>query len=262
MPKNDVFEGNAILACLTGKEKQLALEGGAMVDIKLREGIYQPEERIEEAYFPISAVLSVVARMRDGAMIEIGTIGREGTSAVPLLMGGETSANESFCQVPGRAWKMPARTFRGLLAKSQPFREFLNRYLQAYVNMLGQFAACNRLHSVYERCARWLLMTGDRVGSNEFPLTHEFLAIMLGSRRSGVTVAAAILQNAGFIHYAHGTMTILDRPGLEATTCECYKITTDQFGDALSIRPTANDASRREKNRSTSGNGRRRRSSV
>jgi len=239
MAKNGVFEGNAILACLTGKEKTLALQGGETVDFKVRQNIYQPEAPINEAYFPLGAVLSVVARMKDGEMIEIGTIGREGTSAVPLLMGSETSANESFCQVPGKAWKMPAQTFRSLLAKSQLFREFLNRYLQAYVNMLGQLAACNRLHSVYERCARWLLMTEDRVGNNEFPLTHEFLAIMLGSRRSGVTVAAAVLQKAGFIHYQHGMMTILDRPGLEATTCECYKITTEQFGNLLSIRPAA-----------------------
>jgi CRP-like cAMP-binding protein len=183
MPKKHALEDNAILACLTGKERALALRGGEMVDVKVRETIYQPEERIKEAYFPLGAILSVVARMKDGGMVEIGTIGREGTSAVPLLMGSETSANESFCQVPGRAWKMPAETFRDLIAKSQLFREFLNRYLQAYVNMLGQLAACNRLHSVYERCARWLLMTGDRVGRDEFPLTHEFLAIMLGSRR-------------------------------------------------------------------------------
>ncbi len=238
VPKTD-FGGNAILACLTGKERTLALQRGEIVDFKVRQNIYQPEERINEAYFPLGAILSVVARMKNGGMIEIGTIGREGTSAVPLVMGSETSANESFCQVPGKAWKMPAETFRGLLATSQMFREFLNRYLQAYVNMLGQLAACNRLHSVYERCARWLLMTGDRVGSDEFPLTHEFLAIMLGSRRSGVTVAAAILQKAGFIHYAHGTVTILDRAGLEATTCECYKITSEQFGNLLSLRPAA-----------------------
>ncbi len=239
MPKNGVFDGNAILACLKGKEKTLALQGGEIVDFTVRQNVYEPEERINEAYFPLGAVLSVVARMKDGGMIEIGTIGREGTSAVPLLMGSETSANESFCQVPGKAWKMPAETFRSLLDKSQLFREFLNRYLQAYVNMLGQLAACNRLHSVSERCARWLLMTGDRVGSNEFPLTHEFLAIMLGSRRSGVTVAAAALQKAGFIHYQHGMITILDRAGLEATTCECYKVTKDQFGNLLSIRPAA-----------------------
>jgi len=239
VPKIADIAGNAILACLKGKERTLALQAGELVDFNVRQNIYQPEERINEAYFPLGAIFSVVARMKNGGMIEIGTIGREGTSAVPLVMGSETSANESFCQVPGKAWKMPAETFRSLLETSRLFREFLNRYLQAYVNMLGQLAACNRLHSVYERCARWLLMTGDRVGSNEFPLTHEFLAIMLGSRRSGVTVAAAILQKAGFIHYAHGIVTILDRTGLEATTCECYKITTEQFGNLLSIRPAA-----------------------
>jgi len=249
MPKNGAFDDNAILACLKGKERTLALRGGELVDFKVHQGVYEPEERINDVYFPLGAILSVVARMKDGGMIEIGTIGREGTSAVPLVMGSDTSANESFCQVPGKAWKMPAGTFRTLLAESQVFREFLNRYLQAYVNMLGQLVACNRLHSIYERCARWLLMTQDRVGSDEFPLTHEFLAIMLGSRRSGVTVAAAMLQKAGFIHYQHGIITILDRAGLEATSCECYRITAEQFGDLLSIRPAAADTSGRDKRR-------------
>ena len=230
------FEGNAILASLTGEDREQALAGGEIVEFKVRQSVYLPEERISDAYFPMGAILSVVARMRDGAMIEVGTIGREGTSAIPLVMGSDTTANECFCQVPGPAWKMPAEIFRNLLARSRTFREFLNRYLQAYVNMLGQLAACNRLHSVYERCARWLLMTQDRVGSDKFPLTHEFLAIMLGSRRSGVTVAAAALQKAGFIHYSHGTITILDRTGLEATSCECYKVTTDQFGALLNVR--------------------------
>lgn len=239
MAVNGDFRSNAILACLTGEEMAFALKGGEVHDFKVRENVYLPEERIDVAYFPLGAVLSIVARMKDGAMIEIGTIGREGTSALPLLLGSETSANESFCQVPGKAWRMPAETFRVLTEKSRPFREYLNRYLQAYVNMLGQLAACNRLHSVYERCTRWILMTQDRVGTDQFPLTHEFLAIMLGSRRAGVTVAAAMLQKAGLIHYTHGWIRILDRPGLEATTCECYKITTEQFGDLLSLRPAA-----------------------
>ena len=235
------FEGNAILSSLTGEDREEALAAGEIVEVKVRQSIYQPEKRIDEAYFPLGAILSVVARMRDGAMIEVGTIGREGTSAIPLVMGSETTANECFCQVPGRAWKMPAETFRRLLSRSRTFQTFLNRYLQAYVNMLGQLAACNRLHSVYERCARWLLMTEDRVGHDSFPLTHEFLAIMLGSRRSGVTVAAAALQKAGFIHYSHGTITILDRAGLEATSCECYKVTADQFTDILNLRRGADD---------------------
>src|SRR5579864_426187 len=126
MTKITTFEMNAILACLKGKERALALRGGEIVDFKVRQNIYLPEERITDAYFPLDAILSVVARMKDGAMVEIGTIGREGTSAIPLVMGGETSANESFCQVPGKAWKMPAETFRTLLAESRVFREFVN----------------------------------------------------------------------------------------------------------------------------------------
>jgi CRP-like cAMP-binding protein len=114
-----------------------------------------------------------------------------------------------------------------------PFRQLLDRYMQGYVNMLGQLAACNRLHSVYERCARWLLMTRDRVDVDAIPLTHEFLAMMLGTGRSGVTIAAATLQQAGFIKYAHGLITILDRPGLENASCECYEVAREQFGGLL-----------------------------
>ena len=132
--------------------------------------------------------------MQDGSMVEVGTIGREGTTAIPLIMGANTTANESFCQVHGRAWKIPAQSFIALLEGSPDFRTAMNRYLQAYVNMLGQIAACNGLHSVLERCARWLLMTQDRVNRSDFPMTHEFLAAMLGSSRSGVTVAAATLR--------------------------------------------------------------------
>ena len=242
--KDGDFKGNAILACLKGDDKALALKLGEVVDFKLNQNVYEPDQRIKDAYFPLGAILSIVARMRDGSAIEIGTVGREGTSAVPLIMGSETTANESFCQVPGKAWKMPAATFRRLLAQSQPFREFTNRYLQAYLNMLGQLAACNRLHSVYERCARWLLMTQDRVGVDRFPLTHEFLAIMLGSRRSGVTIAAETLKRAGLIDYQHGWITILNRAGLEAATCECYEITAAQFGDLLSVRPAAKERQR------------------
>ncbi len=166
-------------------------------------------------------------------MVEIGTIGREGMSGIPLIMGSNTTANHSFCQVNGDAWEMTVPTFHALLEQSKLFRDLLNRYLQAYLNMLGQFTACNRLHSVYERAARWILMTQDRVDGDEFPLTHEFLATMLGSRRSGVTIAAATLQKAGFIHYHRGCITVLDRTGLEETTCECYEVTTRQFGDLL-----------------------------
>jgi CRP-like cAMP-binding protein len=138
-----------------------------------------------------------------------------------------------YCQVAGDAIKIPADVFRELVAADQSFRQHLDRYLQAYVNMLGQLAACNRLHSVYERCSRWLLMTRDRVDVDEVPLTQEFLAMMLGTGRSGVAIAAATLQQAGFISYAHGVITILNRPGLEDAACECYRIAREQFDGML-----------------------------
>ena len=229
---------NAILALLSAHERRAVRAGGQLVEFRLRQSVYQPEATIDAAYFPIDCVLSVVHRMEDGSLIEVGTIGREGTTAIPLIMGADTTANESFCQVEGRAWKVPATAFVALLEESRGFRLAMNRYLQAYVNMLGQMAACNGLHSVLERCARWLLMTQDRVDRNDFPMTHEFLAAMLGSRRSGVTVGAATLQGAGYIEYAHGKMTILNRAGLEATACECYRVAQEQFNSLLQLRAT------------------------
>jgi CRP-like cAMP-binding protein len=123
--------------------------------------------------------------------------------------------------------------FMAMCIEDKVFRRLLDRYLQAYMNFLGQLAACNRLHSVFERCARWLLLTHDRVAADDLPLTHEFLAMMLGTRRSGVTIAAATLQKAGLIRYAQGNIKILDRPGLEDASCECYGVAQKQFRGLL-----------------------------
>lgn len=224
---------NSLLAALSKPTITMILERGVLIYLPLRQQIYQVEETITEVYFPLDCVLSVVARMLDGSEIEVGTIGCEGMSAFPLLMGASSTANLCYCQVRGRAIKIPADLFRKLAASDAAFRQVLDRYLQAYVNMLGQLAACNRLHTVYERCARWLLMTRDRVNHDAIPLTQEFLAMMLGTGRSGVAIAAATLQHAGFISYAHGTINILDRPGLERAACECYQVARDQFDGLL-----------------------------
>lgn len=209
------------------------LEHGDLIDLPLRKVIYEPEQRIDVVYFPVDTVLSIVARMLDGSEIEVGTIGREGMSAFPLLMGAASTANACYVQVRGSAVTIPATVFRALVESDPAFRQVLDRYLQAYVNMLGQLAACNRLHTVFERCARWLLMTHDRVDNYSIPLTQEFLAMMLGTGRSGVAIAAATLQNAGFIKYAHGRIEIVDRPGLESAACECYAVARNQFGGLL-----------------------------
>jgi CRP-like cAMP-binding protein len=227
-----VLHQNAILIGLDEPQIKVVTSGGTLVNLKVREEIYQPSERIDYVFFPIDCVISVVTRMKDGHQIEIGTIGREGVSAIPLLLGAKSSLNESYCQVPGKAIKLDAKSFRSLTANTK-FQKLLDRYVQAYVNMLGQLAACNRLHGVYQRCARWLLMTQDRVDKTEIRLTHEYLAMMLGTDRSGVSIAAATLQNAGFIRYAHGVITVLDRTGLEDASCECYDVARSQFGGLL-----------------------------
>jgi CRP-like cAMP-binding protein len=224
---------NAILNALGDASVAIVLERAELLQVALRQQIYDAEQPINEVYFPLDCVLSVVARMIDGSQIEIGTIGREGMSAFPLLMGASSTANVCYCQVRGNAIRIPADVFRELAASDIGFRQLLDRYLQAYVNMLGQLAACNRLHSINERCSRWLLMTRDRVDSDVIPLTQEFLAMMLGTGRSGVAIAASTLQKAGFIKYAHGIIKILDRAGLEEAACECYEVARTQFAGLL-----------------------------
>jgi CRP-like cAMP-binding protein len=230
---------NAILDALAESSAARIIERGALVRIALRQKIYEAEQQINDVYFPLDCVLSIVARMRDGSQIEVGTIGREGMSAFPLLMGASSTANVCYCQVRGSAIKLPADLFRELAATDPAFRQLLDRYLQAYVNMLGQLAACNRLHTIYERCARWLLMTRDRMDLDAIPLTQEFLGMMLGTGQSGVAIAAGTLQHAGLIKYTRGTITILDRPGLEEASCECYAVARSQFGGLLRAVPGA-----------------------
>ena len=231
-----ILKENAILAGLSHPMVADVLEKGKLIHLTTPQQIYEAGREIREVYFPIDAVLSVVTQMRDGGSIEVGTVGREGVSAIPLLLGATTSANESYCQVPGRAVVVSSDHFRRLLsAENNRFRNVLDRFLQAYVNMLGQLAACNGKHSIYERCARWLLLTHDRVNSDKIALSHEYLSMMLGARRSGVTIAAAALQQAGFIRYARGHIVILNRVGLEEASCECYAVAREQFGPLLGM---------------------------
>ena len=229
----ELLQSNFILRGLPDPLVGLILDQGELVELPIRSHIYSADETIENVFFPLSAVLSIVTLMRNGEQIEIGTIGREGVSAFPLIMDAVTTANDCYCQVPGTAIEITATLFHEL-SLDGTFRKLLNRYLQAYVNMLGQLAACNRLDAVYERCARWLLLTQDRVGRDEIQLTHEYVAMMLGTRRSGVTVAVSTLQRAGFIQTGRARILICDRAGLEQTTCECYKANRLQF-DGLAL---------------------------
>ncbi|MDQ6924789.1 MAG: Crp/Fnr family transcriptional regulator [Candidatus Eremiobacteraeota bacterium] len=230
LPTPELLGENLLLRHLTGADADSVLNLGEVVRLKLRQKVYAADVEIDRVYFPLTCVLSVVAEMQDGGMIEVGTVGYEGVSAIPLILGATTSENHSYCQVPGDAIVISARMFENLTQNNPEFRRLLSRYLQSYINLLGQLAACNRLHSVYERCARWILMTQDRVRSDAIQLTQEYLGMMLGSRRSGVAIAASTLRAAGFIQYAQGTITILDRPGLQDASCECYALAQEQFG--------------------------------
>jgi CRP-like cAMP-binding protein len=226
----ELLDQNLLLRHLRGDDAKNIAKAGEVAHLTLRQKIYDANTDIDKVYFPLTCVLSVVAQMQDGNMIEVGTIGYEGVSAIPLVLGSTRSANHSYCQVPGRAILLARDLFTYLMQKNIDFRHQIDRYLQAYINLLGQLAACNRLHSLYERCARWILMTQDRVRSENIPLTQEFLGMMLGSRRSGVTIAASTLRAAGFIRYAQGIITVLDRRGLEEASCECYALAQEQFG--------------------------------
>ncbi len=228
---------NSILAGLNEAAVSDVLQQGRLIYIETPRQIYEAGRTIEDVYFPIDAVLSVVTGMRNGDSIEVGTVGREGFSAIPLLLGATTSTNESYCQVRGRVVVISSELFKRLMSEAdEKFLGVVNRFLQAYVNMLGQLAACNGMHSVLERCARWILLTNDRVNSDTIALTHEYLAMMLGSRRSSVSTAAATLQSAGLIQYAHGEIRVVNRKGLERASCECYEVARAEFGPLLCSR--------------------------
>jgi CRP-like cAMP-binding protein len=193
---------------------------------------------VEMVYFPTSGMISIVATMRDGASIEVGIAGREGMLGIQAVLGDDVSLNEAMVQIPGSALRLPADLLHREAQTNPPLRNILLHYVQAYLNSATQSAACNRAHLLEQRLARWLLTARDRAGTDRLPLTHEFIAMMLGVRRAGVTVAAQSLAGGGLIHYAHGRITIADREGLEVAACECYEITKREYARLLGLTDT------------------------
>jgi CRP-like cAMP-binding protein len=171
-----------------------------------------------------SAAVSLVAPLEGGAIVEVATVGNEGIVGVPLVFAGSLAVR-AICSVAGRALQMDAATFLNELEGTGPLRAAVEDYILALFGQVSQAAACNRLHSNEERLSRWLLMSHDRVGVDEFAITHEFLAQMLGARRATVSLSAGALQAAGFIRYQRGRVTVVDRAGLEGAACECYRAT-------------------------------------
>ena len=227
--EGEVFVRNRLLAALPTEERARLLEKLEPVSLRLKEIVYDVNQPISHVYFPNTGVFSLLTIMQDGAAVEVGTVGNEGMVGLPVFLGADSTPSQAFSQIPGESLRMATDVFKAEVANDGPLPGLLNRYTQGLFNQLAQSAACNRLHSTEERLARWLLMTHDRVGQETFPLTHEFMAHMLGVRRATVTVAAGMLQQAGLIRYSRGRISIVDRPGLEAASCECYEITRAEF---------------------------------
>ncbi|MBN4006748.1 MAG: Crp/Fnr family transcriptional regulator [Nostoc sp. LPT] len=200
-----------------------------VVPLELKQHLYLRNQPIEYVYFLNYGVASMLTVLTDGSAIEVATVGNEGMVGLPVFLGADRIPGECFIQVPGYGLRMRVDAFKTHVTASSPLHDLLQRYTQALFNQIAQSAACNRLHSIEERLCRWLLMTADRVETGTFPLTQEFLSKMLGVNRSSVSLSASFLQRAGLINYVRGQITILDRSGLEATTCECYQVVKAEF---------------------------------
>ncbi|HEX3954057.1 MAG TPA: Crp/Fnr family transcriptional regulator [Stellaceae bacterium] len=203
------------------------------VGLTLRETLQDAANSIGYVYFIESGVTSILMIMANGATIEVGMVGPEGMIGVPGVLGGDLSAQQVIVQAPGTALRLPLPLCKKAFDESPAVRSVMLRFAGALLDLSAQTAACNRLHSIEQRCARWLLMALDRVQSETVPMTHEFLASMLGVRRAGVTTTAGELQRSGLITYRQREITIRDRTGLEAAACECYRLDHERLNRLL-----------------------------
>ena len=203
------------------------------VTLTLKQFLLEADEPIEAAYFVETGMVSYLAYLEGGEAIEVGIIGSEGMVGLPLILGVDRAPAGALVQMGGTALRIKPAALRQAFNESDALRTRLLRYMQALYTQVSQTAVCNGHHSLEERLARWMLMAHDRAGADQFPMTHEFMAMMLGVRRSGVTVTAGTLKQAGLISYKNGHMTVLDRPSLEAAACECYGTVQRYFEQLL-----------------------------
>jgi CRP-like cAMP-binding protein len=215
---------NLLLASLPKGDFERLIPQMVHLSVKAHEVLVEPNERIDYVYFPLTCMISIVTLVDDGTTIESATIGNEGMSGLSVFHGLDISTSRAVVQMEGATLRLETATLRKALADTPSLGLALGRYADALISMLSQSGACNGLHSVEQRFARWLLTIQDRVGRGEFTITQDFLGQMLGSYRPTVTLAAGVLQRSGFITYRHGHVRILDRQSLEEVACECYEI--------------------------------------
>jgi len=219
---------NRILLNLPPKESEMLLSKLEFVRLKTHHVLHEPGDTLKSAYFCNSGLVSILSVFPDGKSVEVGLVGKEGFIGLPLVAGFRTSSTRAVAQIEGSAFRVDGETLMAILRQAPKLERRLQQFSQVLGMQVTQIAACNRLHEVNERLARWLLMSADRTGSESVPLTQELLAQMLGTRRSSVTVAAGMLQKAGLIAHTRGDVEIIDRRNLEEAACECYGIMQQQ----------------------------------
>ena len=225
--------GNQILAALSEAEYQRLVPHLERVHLSLHQVLYEADEPITHVYFLDQGICSLVCIQEDGSTVEAGIVSNDGMVGLPVIWGGNWTTTTAFIQMAGGGIRMKAEHLIAEFKRGGELQSLLLRYTQALFTLVTQTAACNRLHTIEERLARWLLLVADRVESNTFPLTQEFIAQMLGCRRAGVTVAAGTLSRAGMISYKRGNINILNREDLEQTSCECYSIIKNEYARLL-----------------------------
>ena len=220
---------NQILAALPEQEQTLLFPKLEFVRLVVHQILHETGDTLKSAYFCDSGMISILTVFPDGKSVEVGLVGKEGFVGVPLVAGFRTASTRAIAQIDATAFRLDSEILLGLLPQCPVLERRLQQFSQVMAMEVTQIAACNRLHEVDERLARWLLMSSDRISSDEVPFTQEFLAQMLGTRRASVTVSAGILQRAGLISYTRGDVKIIDRHGLEEASCECYEIMRERI---------------------------------
>ena len=230
---------NRLLSLLSDDDYERLRPHLSQTGLEYRKSLYEASRPIEHVYFPVDGVASLVITMADGVSAEVGTIGNEGMVGLPICLGDRVAPSAVYVQVPGTALMMEAGIFRGELDRCPALNLTMLRYAHAFFNQIAQSAACSHLHRVEQRCCRWLLMTRDRMPPGDFLLTHEFLGMMLGVRRTTITEVMGGLQQAGLIRYRRGHISILDPEALRHRACECYDISKLEFDRLLGDTPLA-----------------------
>lgn len=220
---------NRLLAKLPESERETLRPHFDFMWLELAYPLIKPGQPILHAYFPVTCLASLVVLLEDGSTVEAGSIGREGMSGIPVLLGAGTTPMQTLIQVAGDALRIDAEVLREHFARLPALHSVLNRYIHTLFMIASQSAACNRRHALEARLARWLLMSSDGIGSHKVGITQEFLAAMLGVRRAGVTEGALKLQNEGWIAYSRGDVELLDRRALEQAACECYHMMRQEY---------------------------------